>query len=478
MGDAEGRASAGTVDRLSEESRTGSGSRGGGGASAERVISVAELNRQVAGMIDRQLPPVRVAGEVSNLTRAASGHWYFTLKDSVAQVRAVMFRGRAQTVGFPVRDGIKVEVRALASLYEPRGEFQLVVESMREAGAGDLYQRFVQLKDKLQREGLFDPARKRLLPAWPRAVGVLTSVGGAALHDVLSTLARRAPAIPVIVYPTLVQGAQAPAAIVTALERAASRGECDVLLVVRGGGSIEDLWAFNDESVARRIASFPVPVVSGVGHETDFTIADFVADARAPTPTGAAALVSPDTVALRSALVAHHSSLARAIGRVFDRADQRIDLAARQLRPPSAQWRERGLRLHGLAIRLNAALRIGVEASERRLLGMRHRLRAPDTARAAESIAAWARALSSAGRQTMTRREDQLVQLAHRLEAANPANVLARGFAIVRTPAGRVVGSAAATRPGQPLDLLFSDGEVGVTVNAPGSAVPPATDPR
>ena len=249
---------------------------------ARETLSVSQLNRAVAALLERGLPPLGVVGEISNFTRAASGHWYFTLKDAGAQVRAVMFRGRAQGVGFVPREGDRVEVRALAGLYAARGDFQLTVEAMRRAGAGDLYQRFLQTKERLQREGLFEAERKRALPALPRAVGVVTSPQAAALRDVLTTLRRRAPQVPVILYPSAVQGADAPAGLLAALVAAGARGECDVLLLVRGGGSIEDLWAFNDEALARAIAASPVPVVSGVGHETDFTIADFVADARAP----------------------------------------------------------------------------------------------------------------------------------------------------------------------------------------------------
>ena len=263
------------------------------GQPLQPVISVAELNRLTRDLLERNLPLMWVAGEISNFKRYGSGHCYFTLKDAQAQVDCVMFRGRAQLLGWQPQDGTKVEVRALPTLYEARGKFQLSVEVMRRAGLGALYEAFERLKAKLEQEGLFDPARKRPLPRFPRAVGVVTSPQAAALRDVLTTLKRRMPGLPVILYPTPVQGEGAGSRIAAAISLAGARRECDVLIVCRGGGSIEDLRSFNEEAVARAILTSPVPVVTGIGHETDFTIADFVADARAPTPTGAATLASP-----------------------------------------------------------------------------------------------------------------------------------------------------------------------------------------
>jgi len=248
------------------------------------VLSVSELNRMARRALESQLPLLWVEGEVSNFTRAASGHWYFAIKDASAQVRCVMFRGRNQFADFTPANGDHVEVRALPSLYEARGEFQLGVEQIRRAGAGRLYEAYLRLKAKLEAEGLFDPAKKRPLPRFPRRVGIVTSPQAAALHDVLTALARRMPGLPVVIYPTPVQGASAGAQIAAAIRAAGARAECDVLLVCRGGGSLEDLWAFNDEMVARAIAASPLPVVSGVGHETDFTLADFAADLRARRP--------------------------------------------------------------------------------------------------------------------------------------------------------------------------------------------------
>ncbi|MGH8705487.1 MAG: exodeoxyribonuclease VII large subunit, partial [Burkholderiales bacterium] len=264
------------------------------------VVSVSQLVRSARDLLERRFPLQWVAGEISSLRPAASGHLYFVLKDEAAQVDCIMFRGRAALLDWEPMEGLRVEVRALVTLYEPRGRFQLNVEAMRRAGLGPLYERFLKLKEKLEREGLFDPAAKRAVPPHPKRIGVVTSLAAAALRDVLTTLARRNPSIPVIVYPAPVQGEGAAARIAGMIASANSRAECDVLLLVRGGGSIEDLWQFNEEALARAIRASRIPVVVGVGHETDFTIADFSADRRAPTPTAAAELVSPPRAELRA----------------------------------------------------------------------------------------------------------------------------------------------------------------------------------
>ncbi|MFL6715274.1 MAG: exodeoxyribonuclease VII large subunit, partial [Burkholderiaceae bacterium] len=256
------------------------------------VLTVSALNQAVGRMLERSFPLSWISGEISNFTRAASGHWYFTLKDSAAQVRAVMFRGRAQYADFMPREGDRVEVRALVTLYAPRGDYQLNVEAIRRAGVGNLYEAFLQLKARLTEEGLFDPARKRSVPLFARTVGIVTSLQAAALRDVLTTLQRRAPHVAVVLYPTPVQGEGSAQKIAQAIATASLRAECDVLLVCRGGGSMEDLWSFNHEVVARAIAGCTMPIISGVGHETDFTISDFAADLRAPTPTAAAEMAA------------------------------------------------------------------------------------------------------------------------------------------------------------------------------------------
>ncbi|HET7198532.1 MAG TPA: exodeoxyribonuclease VII large subunit, partial [Burkholderiales bacterium] len=304
-------------------------------ALASPVLTVSQLLRSVRDTLERRFPLLWVAGEVSNLSRAPSGHCYFTLKDRGAQVDCVMFRSRAALLAAGLQEGRTIEARVLVSLYEPRGRFQLTVEAIRPAGVGPLYERFVRLKEKLGAEGLFDAAAKRPLPEHPRAVGVVTSLAAAALRDVLTTLARRNPAVPVIVYPAPVQGEGAGERIARALARASERAECDVLLLVRGGGSMEDLWAFNEEAVARALRACRIPVVAGVGHETDFTIADFAADRRAATPTAAAELVVPSRKELLARTAECARCLAREMRRRLQYAAQALDGAARRLVHPA-----------------------------------------------------------------------------------------------------------------------------------------------
>src|SRR5512146_927891 len=275
------------------------------------IVTVSALVRSVRDLLEQRYPLLWVAGEISNCVRAKSGHLYFSLKDETAQVRCVMFRNRGLYLDWEPREGLRVEVRALVTLYEPRGDFQLNVESMRRAGQGALFEAFLKLRDNLDKEGLFDAAHKRPLPPYPRRIGIVTSPQAAALRDVLTTLARRNPSIPVIIYPSPVQGEGAAQQLAAAVATAARRAECDLLILCRGGGSIEDLWAFNDENLARAIHACPIPVVTGIGHETDFTIAEFVADRRAATPTAAAELAAPARDELLADLRRLRQSLAR-----------------------------------------------------------------------------------------------------------------------------------------------------------------------
>src|SRR4051812_31657837 len=320
------------------------------------VVSVSELNRRVRALLENQFETLWVSGEMSNVKLAGSGHWYFCLKDAGAAVDCAMFARRAQFLDFRPENGLQVEVRARVTLYEPRGSYQLVVEEVRKAGLGALFEAFERLKAKLQAEGLFEEARKRPLPAFPRAIGLVTSPQAAALRDMLTTLARRAPMTPVILYPAQVQGEGAAGQIARAIRAAGERAECDVLIVARGGGSLEDLWAFNEEIVARAIAACPLPVVSGVGHETDFSIADFVADLRAPTPTAAAVAASPDREALLEGVAALRRRLARDWRRIIESHGQRLDHLARRLLTPAERIMRDAARVSDLDRRLRSTL--------------------------------------------------------------------------------------------------------------------------
>ena len=425
------------------------------------VISVSELNARARALIENGLPLAWIGGEISNFTRAASGHCYFSLKDERAQVRCVFFRNRAQLLDWQPTNGALVEVRAVATLYEARGDFQLNVEFMRRAGLGALFEAFERLKRKLEAEGLFASGRKRPLPSFPRTVGVVTSTRAAALRDVLTTLRRRMPSIRVIVYPTPVQGEDAARQISAALTAAGRRAEVDVLILCRGGGSIEDLWSFNDEIVARAIVASPIPVVTGVGHETDFTIADFVSDARAPTPTAAAELVSPDGAALLRRVATTGSALLRASQRGLERRMLDLDMLARRLRHPGERLAQQRERLGQLHTRLQREWLRDTDARRRHANELAHRLlRArPDLERLDERARAAARRLLRALHARAADWRALLAQRTAALEHLNPQAVLERGYGIVRDAQGRVVREAVRLSPGDPVSLTLAHGE-------------------
>ena len=417
-------------------------------------------------MLERSFPLAWVSGEISNFTRAASGHWYFTLKDDAAQVRAVMFRGRAQYAGFTPREGDKVEVRALVTLYAPRGDYQLNVEAIRRAGVGNLYEAFLQLKEKLNAEGLFDPQRKRALPIFARTIGIVTSPQAAALRDILTTLRRRAPHVRVILYPTPVQGEGAAQKIAQAIATASDRAECDVLLVCRGGGSIEDLWSFNEEVVARAIVSCLMPVISGVGHETDFTIADFAADLRAPTPTAAAEMAAAPRADWLATLEAHADDLTRALKRHLADATQTLDWLSRRLVSPSAYIAHERLKLHGLQTRLAHATRMPLNQARFALSHLQTRLSAqlPRTTSYRARITDDARRLSTRMAMQTAQRRQALSALAAQLELLNPQRTLERGYAMVLDNKGRIVRAPKGLRPRDTVTVRLAEGsaEVGI----------------
>jgi exodeoxyribonuclease VII large subunit len=435
---------------------------------APPVIGVSELNRLARLALERALPQAWIAGEISNLTRAPSGHWYFSLKDAQASVRCAMFRNRNQFVDWRPENGMQVEVRAQATLYEPRGEFQLSVEAMRRAGLGALFEAFQRLKEKLEREGLFDPARKRPLPDRPACIGLVTSPRAAALRDVLTTLRRRWPLARVVLYPTPVQGAGAAERIAAALRLAGERRECQVLLLVRGGGSLEDLWCFNEEAVARAIASSPLPVVSGVGHETDFTIADFAADLRAPTPTGAAQLATPDGAELARRAGQLGLGLRLAMRRRLDGLAQRSDGLARRLQHPAARLEAQARHLGHLARRLGLAQR--GELLRRRQAAERwaERLAAAAPAPAGERarLLDLGRRLASAWGDGAARRGERIAVLTAHLAHLNPEAVLGRGYALVRDGRGRVVGDSRQVEVGEPVSITLARGALDAAILA------------
>ncbi|MBC7414525.1 MAG: exodeoxyribonuclease VII large subunit [Herminiimonas sp.] len=435
-------------------------------AGGPAVLSVSALNTAVSRLLERSFPLTWVSGEVSNFTRAASGHWYFTLKDDTAQVRAVMFRGRAQYADFTPREGDRVEVRALVTLYAARGDYQLGVEAIRRAGVGNLYEAFLALKLKLETEGLFEAARKRAVPAFARTIGIVTSPQAAALHDVLTALQRRAPHCRIILYPAPVQGAGAGERIAAAIATAALRNECDVLLVCRGGGSIEDLWAFNHESVARAIVASPMPVISGVGHETDFTIADFAADVRAPTPTAAAELATRARADWLAQLAMHGVDLQRAWRRQQAERIQTLDWFARRLVSPAAAIVHDRLRLHVLQQRLGHANRTPLTQARHALAQLTTRLTAelPNTGAPRIRLAEQARRLARRMHERSALRRQAVSALSAQLELLNPQRTLERGYAIITDARGAIVRSPAALHPRDLIGVRLAQGsaEVGI----------------
>jgi exodeoxyribonuclease VII large subunit len=460
------RAASAFVDSFCPESRMALGSELADSVSARSPLTVSALNRAVAGLLERSFPLVHVQGEVGNLTRAASGHWYFTLKDDIAQVRCVMFRGRNSLLDWAPREGDEVEATAIVSLYEARGEFQLNVEFMRRAGLGRLYEEFLRLKQRLAAEGLFDLELKRPLPRLPMTVGVVTSLQAAALRDVITALERRAPYVRVIVYPVPVQGAGAGAEIATMLARVSGRRDVEVVLLVRGGGSIEDLWAFNEEVVARAIRACTLPVVVGVGHESDITIADFAADVRAPTPTAAAELVAPSADALRESVANQLRHLALQLQARLQAASQRIDFAQRSLATPRAPLAAYDARIALLRTRAAGAIAQATAQAATRLQAQRSRWLQARPSRDPEGLLGRRSRLVALGNAVLTDSAMRLRPLMARLATLDPMAVLRRGYAIALDDTGRAVTRAQDLAVGAPLRLVLSEGAAGVRVES------------
>lgn len=432
------------------------------------VITVSELNRRTREIVEGGLPLLWVSGEISNFTRAASGHCYFSLKDERAQVRCVLFRHKAARLEFAPENGAQVEVCALPTIYEARGEFQLGVETMRRAGLGALYEAFERLRRKLAAEGLFDEGRKRELPGFPRAVGIVTSPAAAALRDVLATLRRRMPSIPVVLYPAPVQGEGAGDKLAQAVRTASSRAEVDVLIVCRGGGSMEDLWEFNSEALVRAVAQCSMPVVCGVGHDTDYTLIDFVADVRAPTPTAAAALATPDREELLAQLSDTAASLVLAARRLIEDQMQRLDYLSKRLLHPGQRIETCRDELSHLAARLQQAKRSQLDRLVLRLDALRSALRSqrPDVARWRGRCDELTLRLRNGGRALLDDKRRTLEAVRANLDHLNPESVLSRGYSIVTRQDGLIVRDSAELDVGAAVDLRLARGRAGARIES------------
>ena len=435
---------------------------------APEVITVSDLNRSVARLLENSVSRAWIAGEVSNFTRSAPGHLYFTLKDDGAQVRAVMFRGRALSIGFDIKNGDSIEAWSTVTLYQERGDYQLQVESVRLAGVGNLFEAFLRLRERLEKEGLFDPRKKRPLPFFPQTVGIVTSLGAAALQDVLTTISRRTPHVRVILYPTQVQGEGAGRQIADAIHTASVRKEVDVLIVCRGGGSIEDLWSFNEEVVARAISGCTVPVITGVGHETDTTIADFVADLRAPTPTAAAEMLTRSQSDWQNAVSALATGLSAVMERKMAARRQGVDIASRRLISPAAYVRREKIRLDGLANQLSAEKNRIIASKSHSLLHLQTRLkgRLPDTAPYHTKLLTVRRQLSTLTASRMAQLRQKTDSLKEQLELLSPERTLERGYAIITDKKGQIIRSPKKIPVKQSVTVRLAQGSAELVVDS------------
>ncbi|MBK6258606.1 exodeoxyribonuclease VII large subunit [Citrobacter sp. wls828] len=444
------------------------------------IFTVSRLNQTVRLLLEQEMGQVWISGEISNFTQPSSGHWYFTLKDDTAQVRCAMFRNSNRRVTFRPQHGQQVLVRANITLYEPRGDYQIIVESMQPAGEGLLQQKYEQLKAKLQAEGLFDQQFKQPLPSPAHCVGVITSKTGAALHDILHVLKRRDPSLPVIIYPTAVQGDDAPGQIVRAIALANARGECDVLIVGRGGGSLEDLWSFNDERVARAIFASRIPVVSAVGHETDVTIADFVGDLRAPTPSAAAEIVSRNQLELLRQIQQGQQRLEMAMDYYLANRTRRFTQLNHRLQQQHPQLRlaRQQTVLERLSQRMNAALENKIKQANQRQQRMLQRLNQqtpqPRIHRAQTRIQQLEYRLAENIRSRVSQQRERFGNAVTHLEAVSPLATLARGYSVSTLPNGKVVKKAKQVKAGDLLTTRLEDGWITSEVHS----ITPTKKPR
>ena len=434
-------------------------------------LAVSQLNALARQLLEQNLANLWVSGEISNLTRASSGHYYFSLKDNKAQVRCALFKSHADRLTTPLREGDQVELTGKITLYEARGEFQISVNQLRLAGMGSLFEAYERLKEQLASEGVFDAERKQALPLHPQTIGIVTSTATAALRDIVSTLNRRISSLKVIVYPTAVQGKGSEFQIAKAIHTASERNEVDVLLVCRGGGSIEDLWAFNEEVVVRAIAACNIPVVSGVGHETDVTLSDFVADVRAPTPTGAAELVSPDVRVLRQRIHSLQAASALALQRRYQDLSQRIDWYTRQLKHPSEQIKAQGQQVLQKQQQIRYSFQNYLRGQQQNLLWQHAQLHAsaPNIKHLQHNLSLTQKVLHNSWLGLKQQQEQRLHKQIALLEALSPQHVLERGFSVVKNHRGQVISSASDVRFGQHINIIFHDSEAAAQITL-GSA--------
>lgn len=428
------------------------------------IYTVSRLNNEVRTLLESGFPLLWIEAELSNLARPASGHLYFSLKDEKAQVRCAMFRNRNLNIGFRPENGMQVLVRAKIGLYEPRGDFQIIIEHMEEAGDGALRRAFDELKRQLDQQGLFDTAHKQALPTLPRCIGVVTSPSGAAIRDVLTTLQRRFPALAVIIYPVAVQGEGAAQQIAAMIATADRRQDCDVLIVGRGGGSLEDLWAFNEEVVARAIYHCSIPVVTGIGHEIDFTIADFVADRRAPTPTGAAELISPDQQEWCLRVERLQQRLAWQTRNLIRQGQQQLQHLKKRLQHPGRRLRDMAQRLDELEMRLQRAQQNLLQQSQARLQHFHQRLLRHSPVhrltRLQEKNGNLSQRLNTAMQHQLTTRKRQLQQMAHALDAVSPLATLSRGYAIITNEKDQIIRQARQVKSGDRIKTRLAEGQL------------------
>ena len=440
-----------SVDIFASESPVSAAFEPENPAGQRRIWAVGPLMRAIADTLSARFNPVAVRGEISGFSRAASGHCYFALKDDAGQIRCAMFRRSADQLDFAPRDGQVVEAQGKLDVYGPRGDLQLIVEALKPAGQGNLFEQFLRLKAKLEAEGLFESARKRPLPSQPRSIGVVTSLGAAALRDVATALRRRVPHIPVVIYPAAVQGLQAPAELCAALRKAyrrhAASGEAEVLLLVRGGGSLEDLWSFNDEGLVRCLAEAPMPVVCGVGHETDFTLADFVADLRAPTPTAAAEMCAPTREERLGELAYLQERLGDALWSGLDQRAQRLDRLAHRMGRPSVRLHGSRQDLLSLQHRLQHSLGLAVQEQGNHLQRLEAQL--------PRSVNQW-----------LELQQHRLERAQGRLSALDPQRVLERGYALLTDPQGVAITQVTQARAGQAVQARLADGSLDLRVES------------